>query len=56
MATRQLPAACFSSLSFNSTRMSFSAAAKVDGETSGPTGGAVANAEGVPGGALGGAA
>jgi hypothetical protein len=35
-------------------RASFSAAAKVDAETSGPTGGAVAKAEGVPGGGLGG--
>jgi hypothetical protein len=52
MATRQVPAACLSSPALNSIRASFSAAAKVDAETSGPAGGAVANAEGAPGGAL----
>jgi hypothetical protein len=56
IVTRQLAAACFSSGSLNSTRASFSASANVDAETSGPAAGAVANAEGVPGGGFGEAA
>jgi hypothetical protein len=50
MALRQLETACLSSSSFNSTCTSFSASAKVNGDTPGPTGAAVAKAGGDPGG------
>ena len=50
MVLRQLPAATARSLSLNSTRTSFSASAKVEGDTSGPTAGPVPNADGAPGG------
>src|SRR5277367_1571482 len=50
MELRQLLAACARSASVISTRTSFSASANVAGETSGPTGGAVPKADGVPGG------
>ena len=50
MNSRQLPAASARSASVNSTCTSFSASAKVAGDTSGPTGGAVPNAGGAPGG------
>src|ERR1700690_271982 len=50
MELRQLPAAKASSLALNSTCMSFSASAKVVGDTSGPTAGAVPKAGGAPGG------
>src|SRR5215472_17917450 len=49
MALRQLPAASARSAGVNSTRISFSASAKVADDTIGPTGGAVPNAGGVPG-------
>ena len=42
--------ACLRSFSLNSTCTSFSASAKVEDDTSGPTGGAVAKAGGDPGG------
>ena len=54
MAARQLPAASWDSCRLNSTCINFSASKKVAAETSGPTGGEVANAEGAPGGVLGG--
>src|SRR3979411_3556753 len=47
---RQLPAAVARSLALNSICTSFSASAKVDGDTSGPTAGAVPKAGGAPGG------
>jgi hypothetical protein len=50
METRQLPAASARSDARKSTWTSFPASAKVDGETSGPTGGAVPNAGGEPAG------
>src|SRR5258708_12759203 len=50
MAARQLPAASRDSCALNWTCINFSAARKVAAETSGPTGGDVANAEGAPGG------
>src|SRR5216683_7989382 len=50
IALRQLAAASLRSASCNSTWTSFSASAKVSGDTSGPTGGAVAKAGGVPAG------
>src|SRR5215831_6281879 len=53
MALRQLPAACVRSAVVNSTWTSFSASAKVAAPTSGPTGCAVPNAGGVPGGGSG---
>src|ERR1700722_16258855 len=55
MAARQLPAASRDSWLLNLTCINFPASTKVVGETSGPTGGEVANAEGAPGGAPGGA-
>src|ERR1700761_7601534 len=48
---RQLATACLRSPSLKFIWTSFSASAKVNGETSGPTAGAVAKAGGVPGGA-----
>src|SRR5882724_3593698 len=54
MAARQLPAASRDSCRLISTCINFSASEKVTAETSGPTGGEVANAEGAPGGVLGG--
>src|ERR1017187_1543762 len=50
MVVRQLPAATARSVPLSSTCMSFSASAKVEGDTSGPTAGAVPNAGGAPGG------
>src|ERR1700723_2100228 len=50
MASRQLPAASRASRGLNWTCINFSASRKVAAETSGPTGGEVANAEGAPGG------
>jgi hypothetical protein len=50
MELRQLPAASARSDWRKFTCTSFSASAKVDGETSGPTGGAVPKAGGVPAG------
>src|SRR5258708_38237087 len=50
MILRQLPAATARSLALISTCTSFSASAKVDGDTSGPTAGAVPKAGGAPGG------
>src|ERR1051325_3864246 len=50
MLTRQEEAAWVSSAGVSSTRASFSASAKVLGETSGPTAGPVPKAEGAPGG------
>src|SRR5262245_22054566 len=50
MALRQFPAAWLRSATLNSKSISFSAAANVDGDTSGPTAGAVPNAGGAPGG------
>src|SRR5664280_3112897 len=50
MALLQLPAAWASSSELNSTSTSFSAWAKVAGDTGGPTGGAVPKAGGAPGG------
>src|ERR1022692_2744954 len=50
MVVRQLPAATARSVPVSSTCMSFSASAKVEGDTSGPTAGAVPNAGGAPGG------
>src|SRR5258708_34222918 len=50
MAARQLPAASRDSCALNWTCINFSASRKVAAETSGPTGGDVANAEGEPGG------
>lgn len=53
MALRQFPAACARSEGVNSTRTSFSASAMLADETTGPTGGAVPKAGGVPGGGSG---
>ena len=53
MAARQLPAASRDSCALNWTCINFSASRKVAAETSGPTGGEVAKAEGAPGGAPG---
>src|SRR5713226_6908226 len=50
MVLRQLLAAVARSGALISTWTSFSASAKVDGETSGPTAGPVPNAGGAPGG------
>src|SRR5216684_1547892 len=50
MAARQLPAASRASCALNWTCINFSASKKVAAETSGPTGGEVAKAEGAPGG------
>src|SRR5580658_5915692 len=50
MDWRQLPAASARSEARKSTCTSFSDSAKVDGETSGPTGGAVPKAGGAPAG------
>src|ERR1035438_569425 len=50
MVVRQLPAATARSVPVSSTCMSFSASAKVEGETSGPTAGAAPKAGGAPGG------
>src|ERR1700730_4978670 len=50
MSLRLLPAAIVRSLPLSSTCASFSASAKVEGDTSGPTAGAVPNAGGAPGG------
>ena len=50
IATRQLPAACLRSASLIFSCTSFSAAAKVEAETSGPAAGEVAKADGIPGG------
>src|SRR6201994_2514545 len=50
IALRQLTTASLRSASLNSTWTSFSASAKVSGDTSGPTAGAVAKAGGVPAG------
>src|SRR5579862_771046 len=47
---RQLPAASSRSAGRNSTCISFSASANVDGETTGPTGAAVPKAGGAPAG------
>jgi hypothetical protein len=55
MAARQVPAASRASWLLSSTCINFSASKNVVAETSGPTGGEVANAEGAPGGALDGA-
>src|SRR5882757_2295458 len=55
MAARQLPAASRDSCRLSPTCINFSASKKVAAETSGPTGGEVANAEGAPGGGAGGA-
>jgi hypothetical protein len=52
MAARQLPAASRDSCRLKSTCINFSASKKVEAETSGPTGGEVANAEGAPAGVL----
>src|SRR3984957_8070290 len=54
MAARQLPAASRDSCALSWTCINFSASRKVAAETSGPTGGEVAKAEGAPGGALAG--
>src|SRR5271169_1210127 len=53
MALRQLPDAKARSSALNSTSTSFSAWAKVVGDTSGPTGGAVPKAGGAPRGSAG---
>jgi hypothetical protein len=50
MFTRQLSAAWARSVAANPTCTSFSASAKVAGDTSGPTAGPVPNAGGAPGG------
>ena len=50
MVLRQLPAAISRSAALSSNWASFSASAKVEGETGGPTSGAVPKAGGVPGG------
>jgi hypothetical protein len=53
MEVRQLPAACARSAGVSSICTSFSASAKVDALTSGPTGGAAPKVVGAPGGMLG---
>src|SRR5579864_3530682 len=50
MDLRQLPAAAWRSIALSSKRTSFSASAKVEAETGGPTSGAVPKAAGAPGG------
>src|ERR1035437_7668235 len=50
MALLQLPAAIWRAAGLSGAWTSFSASAKVPGETAGPTGGAVPKAGGAPGG------